>query len=44
LRWIPEPGTDLFVVLGTGWQREIDHSLVPTDQSLVFKLLHTLRF
>ncbi len=44
LRWIYRPGCDLFVVLGTSWQREEDDSLVPTQQSLQLKVAHTLRF
>jgi Domain of unknown function (DUF5916)/Carbohydrate family 9 binding domain-like len=44
LRWIYSPGCDFFAVLGTAWQREEDESLVPTQQSLQFKLVHTLRF
>lgn len=44
LRWIYQPGCDLFVVGGVGWLREEDESLVPTRQSLQVKLVHTLRF
>jgi hypothetical protein len=44
LRWIYQPGCDFFAVLGTAWLREADDSLVPTQQTLQFKLVHTLRF
>ncbi|MCU0866406.1 MAG: carbohydrate binding family 9 domain-containing protein [Planctomycetes bacterium] len=44
LRWIYAPGCDFFAVIGTAWQREEDESLVPTQQSLQFKIAHTLRF
>ena len=44
LRWIYAPGRDLFVVVGLGWQRQTDESLVPTEQALTLKVAHTLRF
>lgn len=44
LRWIQQPGSNLFVVFSGGWQREDDNSLIPTEQSLVFKVVHTIRF
>ncbi len=44
LRWIYAPGCDFFAVLGTAWQREEDDSIVPTEQSLQFKIAHSLRF
>ncbi|MBK8099342.1 MAG: carbohydrate binding family 9 domain-containing protein [Planctomycetes bacterium] len=44
LRWIVTPGSDFFAVLGAGWLREDDDSLVPTRQSLTCKLLWTIRF
>ena len=44
LRWIYAPGCDFFAVLGTAWQREADESFVPTEQSLEFKIAHSLRF
>lgn len=44
LRWIYAPGCDFFAVLGTAWFREADDSLVPTEQSLEFKIAHSVRF
>ncbi|MEO6598146.1 MAG: hypothetical protein ABIP94_25665 [Planctomycetota bacterium] len=44
LRWIYAPGCDFFAVLGTSWLREDDGSIVPTEQSLEFKVSHSLRF
>jgi hypothetical protein len=45
LRWIYSPGCEFFALLGTAWERDADDdSLVPTQQSLQFKLVHTLRF
>ncbi len=44
LRWIYQPGSDFFVVLGTAWLREDDESIVPTEQALEFKVAHSLRF
>jgi hypothetical protein len=43
LRWIYAPGCDFFAVLGTAWQRD-DASFTPTEQSLEFKVAHSLRF
>ncbi len=44
LRWIYSPGCDLFCVVGAGWLREADDSIVPTRQALNLKIAHTLRF
>jgi hypothetical protein len=44
LRWIYEPGRDFFAVLGTSWEREVDGSLAPTEQSLELKVVHAVRF
>lgn len=44
LRWIYSPGCDFFAVLGTAWLRQDDGSVVPTEQSLEFKVAYTLRF
>lgn len=45
LRWIVEPGRDLFVVGLFGWEREEEgEPLVPSGQELVLKLGYTLRF
>ena len=43
LRWICAPGSDFFAVVGAGWQREADDSLVPTEQAIEFKLAHSIR-
>lgn len=45
MRWILEPGRDLFVVGQYGWQRDpVSDSFTPTDQELIFKLNYTVRF
>lgn len=45
LRWIYQPGCEFFGVLGTAWEKdEVDGGFAPTQQSLQFKLVHTLRF
>jgi|JRYL01.1.fsa_nt_gb hypothetical protein len=43
LRWIYAPGSDLYAVLGTTWDRS-DGSLHTEQQELALKLQHTLRF
>ena len=45
LRWILEPGRDLFLVGLFGFQRErSDASFVRGEQQVAFKLTYTLRF
>lgn len=44
LRCMLDPASDLFVVLGTAWQRDPDGSIAPTEQVLELKLVHSLRF
>jgi hypothetical protein len=48
LRWIYAPGCDFFGVLGSAWQRDADgdgtFAMHPTEQSIEFKLAHSLRF
>jgi hypothetical protein len=46
LRWILEPGRELFVVGLFGWERpeEDRGQLVETDQELALKLVYTFRF
>lgn len=44
LRWILEPGKDLFVVLNHNWQELPNRSIVPTDTDFVAKLVLTFRF
>jgi hypothetical protein len=43
LRWIHAPGSDFFAVVGAGWLREQDDSLVPTEQAIELKLAHSIR-
>lgn len=43
LRWSYAPGSDFFAVLGTTWLRE-DGAVTPTEQTMAFKVQHTLRF
>ena len=45
LRWILEPGQDLFVLGVFGWNKE-EHSapLVPTNQDCTIKFAYTVRF
>ena len=45
IRWIYEPGQELFLVGLFGWQKA-DHSspFLPTNQEVALKLLYTLRF
>lgn len=46
LRWILEPGRELFVVGLFGWERPDDGSdgFVPTDREVAVKLVYTIRF
>ncbi|HHI81470.1 MAG TPA: hypothetical protein ENK02_16025 [Planctomycetes bacterium] len=45
LRWILEPGRELFLVLTTGWDRPQGRdALIPTDTNFTAKLLGTFRF
>ncbi len=45
LHWIPEPGTDLYLVAVYGWDRDpLDDGLSPGEQALTMKVVHTLRF
>ena len=45
LHWIPEPGTDVYLVAVYGWDRDpIDDGLRPGEQTLTLKAVHTLRF
>lgn len=45
LRWIFEPGRELFLVGLYGWERELaGGALVPTNQDVIVKLVYTLRF
>jgi hypothetical protein len=44
LRWTLEPGSDVFVVVGGGWQRGDDGVLRPDEQEITVKALHTFRF
>ena len=44
LRWILEPGQDLFLVGLFGWTREDRDTFVVADQELILKLTYTLRF
>lgn len=46
LRWILEPGRELFLVGVFGWDRPqgVDGPLVPDGQELALKLVYTIRF
>ena len=45
LRWIVEPGQDLFLLVVYGWNRPlVGGSMIPTTQDLALKFAHTLRF
>jgi hypothetical protein len=46
LRWILEPGRELFLVGVLGWDRPqgVDGPLVPEDQEVAVKLVYTIRF
>ncbi len=44
LRWIIEPGRDLFVVLNHGWQELPSRAVVPDRTDFVAKLVFTIRF
>ncbi len=43
VRWIIEPGSELFVVLNQGWERD-GHEIAPFRTELTTKLVWTLRF
>ncbi|MDP6928429.1 MAG: DUF5916 domain-containing protein [Planctomycetota bacterium] len=44
LRWVLEPGSDLFVVVSGGWLDYLDGGMYPHSQDLAIKLVHTFRF
>jgi len=44
LRWIPEPGRELFVVFNETLVEDEDDSITPLFQGLAFKIAYTLRF
>ena len=45
LRWIIEPGHDLFLVGVYGWNRERHAApLIPTTQDVTLKVAYTVRF
>ena len=43
LRWNFKPGSDLFLVLNQGWERE-EASLIPTEKEVTMKVEYTFRF
>ena len=44
LRWIIQPGQDLFLVAVAGWLRNEESSFIPTLQDFTMKFGYTLRF
>ena len=42
-RWILKPGNDLFLVIGSGWDRHFDGAYIPTYDQASVKLQYTFR-